>query len=133
MWSLFRTSGHTERFSDLMVKDLTTGECFRADHVLKDHLEKLAAEPKCTPDKNQEYNAVMTKVRSVRGRHEHTMCQGMGSGCGYKEEGVVMWDYNAGKGWEVRCGYKVEGVVSVHRKGTIFQEDGWKVVDVVVK
>ena len=31
----FRASGHIERFADFMVKDLKTGECFRADHLLK--------------------------------------------------------------------------------------------------
>ncbi len=45
------------------MKDLTTGECFRADHLLKDHLEKLSADPKCTQDKKQEYSAVITRVR----------------------------------------------------------------------
>jgi len=30
-----RTSGHVERFTDLMVKDTVTGECLRADHLLE--------------------------------------------------------------------------------------------------
>ena len=33
--SICRVSGHVERFADLMVKDLKTGECFRADHLLE--------------------------------------------------------------------------------------------------
>ena len=57
-----RASGHAERFSDLMVKDLVTGDCFRADHVLKDHLEQLTSDPKCTPEKAKEYAEVITKV-----------------------------------------------------------------------
>ena len=57
-----RASGHTERFSDLMVKDMNTGEHFRADHLLKDHLERLTSDPKCTPEKAQEYGDVVTKV-----------------------------------------------------------------------
>ena len=47
------------------MKDLTSGECYRADHLLKDHLEKLSAEPKCTSEKKQEYSMVITKVRGV--------------------------------------------------------------------
>jgi glycyl-tRNA synthetase (class II) len=31
----FRTSGHVDRFADYMVKDLKTGECFRADHLIE--------------------------------------------------------------------------------------------------
>ena len=51
-----------ERFSDLMVKDLENGECFRADHLLKDTMERLTSEPKCTPEKAKEYAEVITKV-----------------------------------------------------------------------
>ena len=30
-----RASGHVDRFTDYMVKDVKTGECYRADHLLK--------------------------------------------------------------------------------------------------
>lgn len=30
-----RTSGHVDKFADYMVKDAKTGECYRADHLLK--------------------------------------------------------------------------------------------------
>ena len=30
-----RASGHVERFQDYMVKDLKTGDCFRADHLIE--------------------------------------------------------------------------------------------------
>lgn len=54
-----------ERFSDLMVKDLVTGDCFRADHLLKDHLEQLTFNPKCTPEQAKEYADVITKVTLI--------------------------------------------------------------------
>lgn len=62
---VLRASGHVERFSDLMVKDLQTGECFRADHLLEDHLEKLSSDPKCLPEKIKEYKDVIAKVSHV--------------------------------------------------------------------
>ena len=62
---VLRTSGHVERFSDYMVKDVKTGECFRADHLLEDHLEKLAADPKCAQEKIKEYKDVIAKVSHV--------------------------------------------------------------------
>ncbi|CAA9999826.1 unnamed protein product [Nesidiocoris tenuis] len=40
---VLKASGHVERFADLMVKDLTSGECFRLDHLIKAALEKQAA------------------------------------------------------------------------------------------
>ena len=51
-----------DRFSDLMVKDLSSGECYRADHLLRDHLEKLASDPKSSPEKAKEYAEVIAKV-----------------------------------------------------------------------
>ena len=60
----YRASGHVDRFSDLMVKDVKTGECFRADQLLADHLEQLLADQKCPADKKEEYNTVLRQVMS---------------------------------------------------------------------
>lgn len=30
-----QASGHVDRFTDFMVTDVVTGECFRADHLLE--------------------------------------------------------------------------------------------------
>jgi glycyl-tRNA synthetase len=35
------TSGHVDRFTDLMVKDVPTGECFRADKLLEEAIDAL--------------------------------------------------------------------------------------------
>ena len=32
---VLKASGHVDRFTDLMVKDVVTSACYRADHVLK--------------------------------------------------------------------------------------------------
>mmetsp|Transcript_45829 Transcript_45829/g.111758 ORF Transcript_45829/g.111758 Transcript_45829/m.111758 type:complete len:727 (+) Transcript_45829:113-2293(+) len=39
--AVLRTSGHVDRFTDLMVKDAETGECLRADHLLEDAIDEL--------------------------------------------------------------------------------------------
>ena len=36
---VLRASGHVDRFTDLMVRDLKTNECHRADHLLEAALE----------------------------------------------------------------------------------------------
>jgi glycyl-tRNA synthetase (class II) len=36
---VLKTSGHVDRFSDWMCKDLKTGEIFRADHLVENVLE----------------------------------------------------------------------------------------------
>ena len=38
---VLKTSGHVDRFTDLMVKDTETGECFRADKLLEDAIDTL--------------------------------------------------------------------------------------------
>ncbi|KAJ8025276.1 Glycine--tRNA ligase [Holothuria leucospilota] len=57
---VFKASGHVDRFADFMVKDEKTGECFRADHLLKAHLEKLMADKKTTAEEKDEMNTVLS-------------------------------------------------------------------------
>jgi len=38
---VLKASGHVERFIDWMVKDVKNGECFRADHLIKNQAEAL--------------------------------------------------------------------------------------------
>lgn len=49
---VLKASGHVERFADLMVKDVKTGECFRLDHLIKAHLEKIICDK--TSEKTRE-------------------------------------------------------------------------------
>ena len=39
--SVLETSGHVERFTDFMTRDAKTGECFRADKLLEDAIDKF--------------------------------------------------------------------------------------------
>jgi len=39
--AVLKTSGHVDRFTDLMVKDPEGGECFRADKLLEDAIDDL--------------------------------------------------------------------------------------------
>ena len=43
---VLKASGHVERFTDFMVTDLKTGECYRADHLLEAILEGLLEDKK---------------------------------------------------------------------------------------
>lgn len=58
----FRASGHVDRFADLMVKDLKTGECFRLDHLIKAHLELVCADKKTTKEKKSYCEDIAVKV-----------------------------------------------------------------------
>ena len=54
---VLKASGHVERFTDFMVTDAKTGDCHRADHLLKGHLEALLEDKKAplSSDKAQVY------------------------------------------------------------------------------
>lgn len=59
---VLKASGHVDRFADFMVKDVKTGDCFRADHLLEGHLEKLLADKKMDAEKRKEYESVIGQI-----------------------------------------------------------------------
>ncbi|XP_072306983.1 glycine--tRNA ligase-like [Eucyclogobius newberryi] len=59
---VLKTSGHVDKFADYMVKDSKTGECFRADHLLKAHLKKLMSDEKCPAEKAAKMDDVITQM-----------------------------------------------------------------------
>ncbi|XP_028934038.1 glycine--tRNA ligase [Ornithorhynchus anatinus] len=59
---VLKTSGHVDKFADFMVKDMKNGECFRADHLLKAHLQKLMSDKKCSAEKKAEMESVLTQM-----------------------------------------------------------------------
>ncbi|KAH7727006.1 glycyl-tRNA synthetase [Aphelenchoides avenae] len=50
---VLKASGHVERFVDWMVKDSQNGECFRADHLIKNFCEARLADKKNPPTDQQ--------------------------------------------------------------------------------
>ncbi|XP_059618658.1 glycine--tRNA ligase [Phlebotomus argentipes] len=59
---VLQASGHVERFADLMTKDVKSGECFRLDHLIKNSLEKLAAEKTATAELKAECQEICVKL-----------------------------------------------------------------------
>ncbi|KAI9519567.1 Glycine--tRNA ligase [Dissostichus eleginoides] len=59
---VLKTSGHVDKFADYMVKDAKTGECYRADHLLKAHLKQLMSDEKCSAEKAAELEDVITQM-----------------------------------------------------------------------
>ncbi|XP_074549412.1 glycine--tRNA ligase-like isoform X2 [Halichoeres trimaculatus] len=59
---VLKTSGHVDKFADYMVKDALTGECYRADHLLKAHLKKQMSDEKCSPEDVAVMEDVITQM-----------------------------------------------------------------------
>jgi glycyl-tRNA synthetase len=53
---------HVEKFTDLMVNDVETKECYRADHLLEDRLEELLADPMLGADRRRELEDMQARV-----------------------------------------------------------------------
>eukprot|EP01061_Rhynchopus_euleeides_P015483 TRINITY_DN2641_c0_g3_i6.p1 TRINITY_DN2641_c0_g3~~TRINITY_DN2641_c0_g3_i6.p1 ORF type:complete len:683 (+),score=382.61 TRINITY_DN2641_c0_g3_i6:62-2050(+) len=64
---VFRTSGHEERFTDVMVKDMVTGELLRVDKYLEDWTDKKLADKK----------AKLTEEQREELKMLHRMADGM--------------------------------------------------------
>eukprot|EP00983_Pelagomonas_calceolata_P039546 1137222-Pelagomonas_calceolata.AAC.13 len=52
-WSNAGTFLLANRFTDFMVRDVKTGECFRADHLLEAALEAKMEDPKASPQEKK--------------------------------------------------------------------------------
>ncbi|XP_067650502.1 glycine--tRNA ligase-like isoform X1 [Haliotis asinina] len=60
--AVLKASGHVDRFQDYMVKDLKNGECFRADHLIEAHLEKLLADKKSSDDVKETIRQILPTI-----------------------------------------------------------------------
>lgn len=59
---VLKTSGHVDRFTDYMVKDLKTGDFFRADHLLESAVERRLADPKTSAEEKAECETILAKI-----------------------------------------------------------------------
>jgi glycyl-tRNA synthetase len=58
---VLETSGHVERFTDFMVRDEKTGECFRADVLLEQAIDALLAANPYMPKEEREAHEVVQR------------------------------------------------------------------------
>lgn len=62
---VLQTSGHVDKFRDMMVKDVVTGDCHRADHLLEAVLDELIE--KAQKENNTELLSKLKKDRAIAG------------------------------------------------------------------
>ncbi|CAH8620696.1 unnamed protein product [Dicrocoelium dendriticum] len=62
---VLQASGHVERFTDLMVKDVQTGDCFRADHLVKSSLETKMKNKKTTDSEKEEICKILLQLDNL--------------------------------------------------------------------
>ncbi len=74
--NVLETSGHVERFTDFMVRDEKTRECFRADVLLEGAIDALiAANPKMPKEEQEAHRIVQRQADSFDVDQLHEMLQ----------------------------------------------------------
>ncbi|KAI5171688.1 glycyl-tRNA synthetase [Nematocida sp. LUAm3] len=61
-FDVLKTSGHVDKFTDLMCSDIKTGEIYRADHLVKEWLVRESINE--TEEKKEEMNKIADKIDS---------------------------------------------------------------------
>lgn len=65
---VLKTSGHVDRFTDYLVKDMKSGVCYRADKLIQEFIEKTKAKKKnMKPEELDELNKLHTDVDKMEG------------------------------------------------------------------
>lgn len=64
--AVLRSSGHTDRFSDFMVRDLASGEALRADHLLEEITTREINKPDCASSRRAELEALRASAGGLR-------------------------------------------------------------------
>lgn len=59
---VLKASGHLERFTDYMVRDVVTGECFRADHLIESALEAIRISKRTSEAEKSEIDKCLSQV-----------------------------------------------------------------------
>lgn len=77
--TVLKTSGHVDKFSDFMVKDVKTGDCFRADKLLEDVVDEL----------------IDTTAPSKEARLEMLAARTDADACSVEQLGLYLTKYNA--------------------------------------
>merc|ERR1712241_1177901 len=63
--TVLKASGHVDKFADLMVKDVKNGECFRLDHLIKAHLEKVKSDKKTPQETKDRCDDLVVKLDNM--------------------------------------------------------------------
>lgn len=76
---VLKTSGHVDRFTDLMVKCTKSGECYRADKLLEDHVENfLDKNPNLSAEEHEKHRLHATMAESYSPEEIHAVFQEYG-------------------------------------------------------
>lgn len=59
---VLKASGHVDRFTDFMVRDVKSGDFYRADHILEDRLEKRLKDAALQEEERREIEVILAQL-----------------------------------------------------------------------
>ncbi|KAI3384247.1 hypothetical protein SNEBB_009425 [Seison nebaliae] len=65
--SVLKASGHVDRFEDIMVKDMKTGDCHRADHLIEGFFEKRLKEKNLEVNETNDIEKILQTIDNLVG------------------------------------------------------------------
>lgn len=75
-YPVLKASGHVDKFEDLMVKDVKSGECYRADKLLEDFIDNLLRTDKTlTSDRRDELRKIAAQADAYEPNQLHALFQ----------------------------------------------------------
>src|SRR3546814_451037 len=80
-YKVLKTSGHVDKFTDLMVRDVQTGDCFRGDKLLEDSIDAMLSGPKSkalSQAEIEEHRRVQRQADSYSPEELHDLFQSYG-------------------------------------------------------
>lgn len=63
---VLKASGHVDKFTDFMVRDEKTGQCYRADKLLEQHISQLLTDSTLSPARREELQAISAAAGSYQ-------------------------------------------------------------------
>lgn len=70
---VLKTSGHVDRFTDFMVRDTVTGQPYRADKLLEEHIDKMLDDPAMMEGRRAELRAIRAQADAYSQADLHTV------------------------------------------------------------
>lgn len=76
---MLETSGHVEKFNDLMVKDVATGDCYRADKLLAEVIDRALGDGGALPaERREELKRIAGRADAMGAEELHAQLQALG-------------------------------------------------------
>ncbi|GKT37275.1 Glycine--tRNA ligase, mitochondrial 1 [Aduncisulcus paluster] len=91
---VLKASGHVDKFTDLMVRDVKTKLGYRADQLLEDSIDKMLQDPEMAEERKKELTHIRARAEDFTPKELHEQIQTLGIKSEYGNELSEPYPYN---------------------------------------